>query len=527
MKKKWISAVSSVLACSIALAGLSACGGKGDGESDVAKEFIVPTVLKKTESGRVYIERGGKPYLYTGAAIRVDGYTHFGERSFDEMEEQFALASALGVNTVQVQIVWGDMEPQKDVFDFRQLRKMLDWAVEYDLCLDLLIGTPQECHWYLPSYIYEDEVTYPKYQSTHKGQYWWNGYHGTLVYDHPNMLARQRKFILAVGEFLYNWENNNGNPNKVISYGVNNEPDNFPRWTLSEYQISLPDGSRRLLENEAWRALYTALGSTAKAYKDSQYRALTRVNLVKLWDSEYAMDSYAKDIWEIPNIDMIGDDSYTESLVSQRKSMHDLMTGDFADNMPHVAENSGNFRNTASCFLDAIVQGAGYLIYCLALPEGYVDPNDSSYDYWEQGLYYPDCTEKPHTQGVKDIIHGINKAGTQLVVCDLDDMVGFNLLENYPQDTLTQEVQLGGRTLTYSTQNGGLGYAVYYNGYITVFATKDCQITFSGDTLVKAEQGYFNEFNFVSEGETPMTGNVLSLQGNTCYRILTNPAAAQ
>ena len=76
----------------------------------------------------MYIERGGKPYLYTGAAIRVDGYTHFGERSFDEMEEQFALASALGVNTVQVQIVWGDMEPQKDVYDFRQLRKMLDWA---------------------------------------------------------------------------------------------------------------------------------------------------------------------------------------------------------------------------------------------------------------------------------------------------------------------------------------------------------------------------------------------------------------
>jgi hypothetical protein len=161
------------------------------------------------------------------------------------------------------------------------------------------------------------------------------------------------------------------------------------------------------------------------------------------------------------------------------------------------------------------------------LPEGYVDPNDASYDYWEQGLYYPDCTEKPHTQGVKDIIHGINKAGTQLVICDLDDMVGFNLLENYPQDVLTQDVSLDGRTITYKTLNGGLGYAVYYKGYTTVFATTNCELAFSGSVLEKAEKGYFNEFQFVSEGEVEMNGNVLSLEGNTCYRILTNPAEVE
>ena len=506
--------------------GFSACSANPENSEDApsSTDYIVPTRLKQTESGRVYIEKNGEPLLYTGAHIRVDGYTHFQERTFEEREEQFACAAELGVQTVQVQILWGDIEKQKDVYDFRQLRTMLEWAQKYDLSLDLLMGNPMECHWYLPDYIYEDEQTYPKYQTSHKNAYWWNGYHGTMVYDNPNLLDRQRKFLLAVGDYLYNWENNNGNPNIVVSYGINNEPDGFPRYTLSEYQVCLPDGSRRLLEDEAWDALYVALESTADAYKDSKYRALTRVNLIKLWDNEYGIDTYATRIYEMDSIDMIGDDTYTESLVSQEKAMNNLMTGTFADNMPHVAENSGNFKNTASLFLSAITQGAGYLIYCLALPEGYVDPNDAAYDYWEQGLYAPDWSEKEHVQSVKDIIHGVNKAGSQFAVADLDNMIGFNLSENYPQTETSEEMTLDNRTISYRTTNGGLAYAVYYKGYTTVLSTEDCELAFSGDELTTAEMGSFDGFTFNKEGEEAMEDNTLSLQANVCYRILTNPS---
>lgn len=506
------------------LLAFSACvpppDGQGNGDS---ASYITASVLKKTESGRVYIEADGKPLLYTGAAIRVDGYTHFGEKTFEETEWLFQYAAELGVTTVESQLVWGDIEKTKDAYDFRQLRKMLEWAKKYGLRMELIWVTPQECTWYLPDYIYQDEETYPKYQTDHKGAYWWNGYHGTMVYGHENLIERERKCITAIAEFLYQWEVNNGNPNIVVGFLVNNEPDGFPRYTINEQKAYLPDGSRRLLDKEAWTALYTTLGEESKAFKESKYRALTRVNLIKLWDNADGLDTYAKRIYNIPTIDMIGDDTYTESISSQTKAMHDLMTGTFADNMPHVAENSGAFKNTASLLLSAITQGAGYLIYCLALPKGYVGaPGSEGYDYWEQGLLSVDWEEKEHTQSVKEILHGLNKAGSQMVVADLKDVVAFNLEDNYPRQETEQSFSLGNRTVRYRTDCGGIGYAVRYKGYTTVFATENCTLEFSGSAIEHAEKGYFDGYDFVSEGEVSLNENILALQENTCYRIATN-----
>lgn len=524
MKKK----IAMLLAAGLTLcAGFSAVGCSSSGGKKEETDYIVPTALKKTETGRVYMEKNGKPFVYTGAAIRLDGYPHFQERTFEEMEEQFRLAAELGVNSVQVQIVWGDIEKQKDVYDFRQLRTMLEWAVEYGLYVDLLMGTPQECHWYLPDYIYEDEATYPKYQSTHKGAYWWNGYHGTMVYGHPNLIERETKFITAVTDFLYEWEKNNGNPNIVVSFGINNEPDGFVRWVLVDYELSLPDGSRRLTDKEAWEALYVTLEAEGRAYKESKYRAITRTNLIKLWENEYGLDTYARRMYDLGTIDIIGDDTYTESISNQTKAMNDLMTGHFANNFPHVAENSGAFENAASLVLSALMQGAGYSIYCLALPEGYVDPNDASYDYWEQGILDPVTWEdKAHTQTVRDVLHGINKAGLQVAVADLNQMKAFNTVQNFPQSELEETAQIGGRTITYKTVNGGLAYAIYYKGYTTVLATADCTMEFSGDAITQVQKGSFNDFAFVSEGDVTIEGNVLSLSAHTCYRLLTNPAEA-
>ena len=84
------------------------------------------------------MEVNGVPFPLLGAQIRLDALINCDKYPLEKIEEYFAKAKDLGVNCVQVSVWWNLIEPQKDKFSFDVVDKILDYAVRYDLKIELL-----------------------------------------------------------------------------------------------------------------------------------------------------------------------------------------------------------------------------------------------------------------------------------------------------------------------------------------------------------------------------------------------------
>ena len=86
-----------------------------------------------TNDFRSYIEVENKPFLFTGAQIRVDAFMNCDNFTYEQIKPLFREASKLGVTCVQIPIEWAKIETSQDQFDFTYIHKMLSYANEYDL----------------------------------------------------------------------------------------------------------------------------------------------------------------------------------------------------------------------------------------------------------------------------------------------------------------------------------------------------------------------------------------------------------
>lgn len=522
--KKILAFALAAVTCFTLAAG---CGKKDNPKSSGQEEteYFVASELAKTDEGRVYMKVNGEPMLYTGAQVRIDGYVHLDHISFDEMGEQFEKAAGMNVNTVQLPICWADLEPAKDAYYFRTIGQLMEWALENNLKIELLWFTYQHGNIYCPSYIFNDEATYPKYESKDKNADWGEeGKVGYLVYRTPALLERERKAIKALTDYIYAWEKQRNFPVVITGYQIHNEADNFPRWGIDQQEVKVPDGSRFLTDREAWKDVYAAYDNAGKAFKSSKWRAVTRANLTTLTDSGEKWKEFAPDVFNLEGIDMVGDDTYTNVIASQKAMMANLAGKEFGyNNFAHVAENAANYANTASLILAAMAQGAGYLMYCLQLPAYWVGGYDSGvgiYDKWEQGVFDIFGNEKPHTAEVRSILYGLKNGGTQMAVVNPLDFAAFNVDTDFPLDEVTQEIKTRSVALKFNTTNKGIGYAVYYDGYVTLYCTQNASVELSNADFSHAEIGTFSGYEWTVTAETDLiNGNRLAMQGGKIYRV--------
>lgn len=111
-------------------------GQKDDGTSDLDPVLI--SRICQTEEGKPYLEVDGKPFPVYGAQIRVDIFRSVDKLDWQEIEEYFATAVDLGVNSVQVSYPWAFLEPKKDQWSFVEIDKIMEFANKYDLKVELL-----------------------------------------------------------------------------------------------------------------------------------------------------------------------------------------------------------------------------------------------------------------------------------------------------------------------------------------------------------------------------------------------------
>ena len=518
----------SILLC-LSMSLTCGCGGGKSSESSepddtVLPEYLVGSSLKYTQGGRPYLEVEGEPFLYTGVQIRADGYTQLDSRNIDEMEEQFRLASELGVKCVEVPVSWNELEPEEDVYYFRKFKNYLEWCYKYNLKLEVLwfsYNSGQSLEMYTPSYIFDDEVRFPQHPSDVKGQVW--GPEGRVTFfkmNSPELLNRERKAIAELTDYIYEWEIEKGNPNVVISYQVHNETDNYPRWNIKARGIKEMDGSGELSHQTAWEEIYESLNSAGMAFKTSKYRAVTRCNLVRLGVSGDEWKTFAVNIFNLDGIDMVGDDTYTTSVEEQKTAMNNLFGEEYGyKNFAHVAENSGNFPNSPTLLLSAITQGAGYLMYCLSMPLYWVREDPTEANYWEQGVLDVNWNDKKHTQRVREIYKGLNKAAYPLAYLERNVISSFNADTDNPSDRHSQDYSINGVNFTVETENGALGYCFLYLDDVYTFVDENATVSFNGKTIGGAEIGRFDGSRFLSDGSAAYSADKMDLSGKSLYKI--------
>ena len=251
------------------------------------------------------------------------------------------------------------------------------------------------------------------------------------------------------------------------------------------------------------------------------------MNTAIAWDA--AWEAFVPDIYELEGIDIVGDDTYNETVSVNKEVMQNLSSGDLAGNLPHVAENRGSYGSSASLILAVFCMGGGYDIYDLITPKVFIE----DWGWVDEGIIYSydendpstSMKDKPHTDLARRVLYGVKNAGYEMTLAPVGDIAGFNLKGNYPETSCEQTIDTSSVRIAFSTQDGALAFAIVRGGYVTLFSTHAAEFTLSNGTFSGAETGVYEaDGTFTASGSVAMNGGTVALEGMQICRIKINSA---
>lgn len=480
--------------------------------------------------GKTYLAVDGKPFTLIGAQLRVDGLYNRDPARTDapapvtdtQLEAYFARAAEIGINTLQLALEWSKIEIAQDVYDFSLVDKLLTLTNRYDLRCEFLWYSTNMCgdgHGFcVPSYILEDPDTYPAY--TAKSAY--SGMYGEIFYpilNTPALMERERLVLTALMEQVEKWNRENGSRNPLIGIQIHNEADGLLRWRLKQKELTRQ--GEAVTPQELWRVTLEALDNAGKAVKASDYQIYTRCNMtvtfgVGAFQEWQGYDFSPLDVLSLEGIDIIGDDPYTTSPSAVSQTIRNYAV---AGNYPHIAENMGDYESSPSLFLAAYQAGGAYMFYDLATPQYFIYLNGNGVYRMDQGLLNPDLTDKPHTAAAQAIIRGIASMGEILPLVPSEDFAAFNILSEIPKTSCEQTICTSSLSLTYRTEQGGIAFAIEYDGYVYLWATEDCTFQINNASYVmRGDIGAFDGAEY-TVSESVYIGPSISLPKEKLMRI--------
>ncbi len=519
-------------------------GGETGGGGEEPPSQTVVSRLATREDGTVYLEVDGKPFMYTGAQIRIDTFLNVENWVMDELDVLFKSAAELNVNCVEIPLWWSLLEPVKDEYDFLPVGQLLSMAHKYGLRVEILIFTVNICgsSTDIPDYIANDPVTYPRYIATGiVGETYF------LVQNDPNLLNREKLLVENLMNAIADWDEAMGNPHTVISAQIHNESDVFPIWRLHQYQIKLPDGSRRLTRREAWDETLDAMDQIGQVVKNSRYSVVTRHNTAeacnnaggKLEDYDingnyisstaYTIDWTVswREIVELDGIDMVGDDSYNENVSVIKSEITNMRAGALSGNLPHISENGGWYSSVGSQILTAVALNGGYLIYELVGSKEMKE--EWGLDRPDQGIFevvgapVNSLTDKAHTPLARSILKGLKFAGYEVTLTQSKDIAAFNIRTNIPSNSITQDINTSKLSFRFSTTSGAIGFAAVRGDYVTLYVTSNSSVTLGNGTFGSVETGsYTADGTWQKNGTANLSSNRLDMTGGIVYRVKVN-----
>ncbi|MCI5746195.1 MAG: DUF4978 domain-containing protein, partial [Erysipelotrichaceae bacterium] len=472
---------------------------------------IVSRIVKLNDN-KTYLEVDGKPYTLIGAQIRIDGLMNRDEKltdapsslSYEQMRPYFKKAKECGINTLQLPIDWKDIEISKDVYDFTQVKALLDCCNEFDLKCEFLWFSTNMCgdshSFHIPDYIFYNEEEYPHIQA--KSPYFSSMYGDVdyLVLNNPSLMERERKVLQKIMEYVVTYNRQNGNKNPLIGFQVHNEADGLLRWRLDQQKLKMNDMD--MTPEKIWEMTLQALDNAGQAIKNSTYQIYTRCNMTVTLGVEpfpqFSDKSFSPlDVLALKGIDMIGDDPYN---VLPHAINQTIRKYNVNNNYPHIAENMGDYDNSPSLFLSAYQAGGCYMFYDFATPQYFNYINQNGSYHMDQGLLNDDLSYKNHSLQTISIIKGIGKMGSVLPLIDSSDFAIFNVLSQYPKENFTQEISTSKLKITYTSKKAGVAFAISQDEYLYIYSNEDASFILNDVSFIyKADIGYFSNDTFIVE----------------------------
>lgn len=453
-----------------------------------------------------------RPYAIYGAQIRIDLLKNCDYLNWDDIEAYFIKAKELGVNTVELSYSWRFLEPEFDKYCFDEIDHLLSLTMKYGLKAELLwfgsnmIGDSYS--FLVPAYVLRNQSLHLLRDDEGRSTSLY-GYDHILCLNDPWLLERETKAVGILFDHIREWDKKNGNSHPVITCQVHNEPDGGVRWRMDQQHFRHRD-STLVTKTEMWKMTLDALDAIGQAVQNSSYKVATRTNIIfgdKVNPFPQAPEACSADVHALKGIDFVSVDPYKETVneIAEEVVSYASLKG----NYPLVAENRGGYSNTASLMLAASALGGGYCIYDLATSRYVTSHSAPPFD--QEGIYYCDLTEKPHTSEVSKLLKGLIAVCGDVAVTKTENFAVFNIVTDYPQKNIEQQICTTGACIDFRTFNGALAFALDLGRRLVIFSTEKAEFKLSNgivqgaDGVVTTEGGEIIEVQFASEGAIEST----------------------
>lgn len=514
---------------------LSACQHNDPGEQsgadaavsieNVTQKYDQPYTMTTSESGKgILLNRGQIPVIMTSALLRADLLVNADFLEPSEMEDYFAIARETNLNTLELTVMWSQIEPEKGQYDFSALDVYLNYAKKYGLKLNLVwYGSMVDGETHtanVPAYISRDPETYSCLMDLF--DYANFGRCRIMDWADPDLLERESQAVWHMMNHVYAWNQSNEKYDPVIMVQIGQGADRFQRWRVDAYDVVDAQG-QPMAQEQAWSMVHTYLNTMAKAVKYSAYKALTRVEFCE----QTAVVNYVRDVRKLEFVDIVAP-TYLHEISSTKNGIKSF-TDEYADMFIMNAENWASDANHRQILATFGMGAGGYVSYQLSSPNYYPEsPNGALY-----GRYDPEgatLAEKFPQKGERaERTAAVNSALLRAYVAvanaprSLFATFGLNnLLNGKTGDERIQNIYLSnGILLSYSNPEDTMGFGAYDGNYIYVWSSKDATLRVTNCTLTVCQKGAFDENGeWVSQGNVTLEGNnTLQCQAGEVYRI--------
>lgn len=488
-------------------------------------EFDAPYASKLSEGGKaVIVNRKQVPQVMLSALLRTDLLINADFMDSKDMEDYFAICKETGMNTIELSVMWSQIEPEKDSYDFSDIKNYLDFAKKYDLKINIeWYGslTDGETHTAnIPTYVSSDTKTYTVIQDMFDFANY--GRCKILDYDNPKLLERESLAIYNMMNYIYEWNHENDLYDPVVMVQIGQGTDRLQRWRVDAYKIK--DSSGNLMSSaDSWSMVHTYLNEVARGVKYSKYKALTRVEFCE----QSAVVNYVRDVEKLENIDIVSP-TYLHTIPAVKSGIKSF-TDEYTEMPIMNVENWASDDNYKQILATMAMGGIGYVSYQLSCPNHFPEaPNGALYGrYNENGTTLAEKFTQRGTRATdtKQINNALTKAYVAVANAKRANFAAFglnNLVNSATGSARIQKIFLNnGLLFDYSNPENATGFAIYDNNYVYVYSSKDATLEINNCSITVAQKGYFdNNGEWVNEGVVSLESNKkLAMEHDVVYRV--------
>lgn len=521
----------NILLSCIFLLTICGCNTTNNSSTNTNDDMINQTVYDEPykqvvngDSKTTIVNRNNVPQIILSSLLRTDLLKNADFLTPKDMEDYFAIAKETSMNTIELSIMWSEIELTYNNYDFSTVKYYLDYAKKYDLKVNIewygsfVDGETHSAN--IPNYINDDASTYPLIIDMF--DYANFGRLKIMDYTNENLLNRESKALYELMNYVYTWNNENDLYDPVIMVQIGQGVDRFQRWRVDAYKI-LDENGALMSQDKAWSIANTYLNAIAKGVKYSKYKALTRVEFCE----QNAVVNYVRNIKDLEYIDIVCPTYLHE--ISLTKNGIKSFTDEYENMFIMNAENWANDINYKQTLATFGMGGSGYVSYQLSCPNYYPEsPNGalySRYDNTKETLAEKFKEKNTRASDSKMINEVLSKAYVAIANSKRQTFATFglnNLINSKENDERIQKIYLNnGLLLSYSNPIDSLGYAVFDNNYLYAFSSKDATLDITNCTITIGQKGYFDKNGeWVNEGNVSLTNNSkLEMKANDVYRV--------